>query len=93
MAYGLAQFFFEFLFDSLEELNIVSAREQPAQEQGKPFGLLSVSPSNLACKKVREGWACGFSVVSPPRSILIYTQPLPKEVGGLSPRARNPKVT
>ena len=47
MASGLAQFFFEFLFDSLEELNVTSLLgEQPAQEQGKPFGLLSVSPSN-----------------------------------------------
>ena len=33
MAYGLAHFIFEFLFDSLEELNVVSAGEQPAQEQ------------------------------------------------------------
>ena len=58
MFYGLAQFFIEFLFDSLEELNDVSAGEQPAQEPRLVIvDFLRVSLSYLAYKQVREGWA------------------------------------
>ena len=94
MASGLAQFIFEFLFDSLEELNVISAGEQPAQEQRLvKVDFLSVSPSNLAYKQVREGWAWDLALSLPQGVFLISKQPLPKEAGGLSPRARHPKVT
>ena len=58
MVYGRTQFIFEFLFDSLEELNDVSAGEQPAQEPRLVIAdFLSVSLSYLAYKQVCEGWA------------------------------------
>ena len=49
VVYGLAQFIFEFLFDSLEELNVVSAGEQPAQE------LRLVKVDSLKCVSERSG--------------------------------------
>ena len=56
MVYGWTQFNFEFLFDSLEELNDVSAGEQPTQEPRLVIvDFLSVSPTLLAFKQVREG--------------------------------------
>ena len=92
MVYGWTQFIFEFLFDCLEELNVVSAGEQPAQEIRLVLvDFLSVSPPIVAFKHVREGWVWVL-VLSLPlrRKLLISKQPLPKEAEGLIPGERNP---
>ena len=83
MAYGLAQFIFEFLFDSLEELNVVSAGEQPAQEQRLvKVDFLSVSPSNLAYKQVREGWAWDLALSLPQGVFLFLNSHFRRKWGG-----------
>ena len=77
LASGLPSFFFsfsicscsfEFLFDIFQELYVSSLYwgEQPALEQGKPFGLLSiVSEQICAFKKVREDWAVDLALPLP----------------------------
>ena len=65
MAYGLAQFNFEFLFNCLEELYDVSAEEQPAKELRLVLvDFLSVSPPIMASSKSVRARP-GFKVVSP----------------------------
>ena len=92
MAYGLAQFIFEFLFDSLEELNVVSAGEQPAQEQRLvKVDFLSVSPSNLAYKQVREGWAWVLALSLPQGVLFYFKTAASKGSGGVEPAGKTPQ--
>ena len=82
MVYGRTQFNFEFLFDYLEELNVVSAGEQPAQEQRLvQVDFISVSPSNLAYKQVHEGWAWDLPL-SLPQGVLSYFKTAASEGSG-----------
>ena len=92
MAYGLAQLNFEFLFDCLEELNNVSAREQPAQEPRLVIvDFLSVSPPILAFKQVREGWAWVLVLSLPKEKSSYFKTATSKGSGGVEPTGKKPQ--
>ena len=83
VAYRLAQFNFEFLFDCLEELNDVSAGEQPAQESRLVIvDFLSVSLTLLAYKQVREGWAWVLALSLPQGENSYFKTAASKGSGG-----------
>lgn len=58
---------------SFEESN---RGEQPALEQGKPFGFIVISERICALKKVREGWAVDLALPFP-RGFLYLKVTLP----------------
>ena len=68
MVYGQIQFdLFEFLFATIEELIVSSLYwgEQPALDQGKPFGFIVISERICALKKVLADWAMYLALPLP----------------------------
>ena len=79
-------FCFEGLNDSSNDTTGVS------NQLWNKVSLFDYIPERIcACKKVRKGWAEDLALSLPLKFFFIYKQPLPKEGGGLSLRARNPK--
>ena len=72
MVYGLAQFItIEFLINCIEELNIVSAGEQPAGAKVSLWTFLCVSPPVTASSKSVRARP-RFKVVSPQWKVLYF---------------------
>ena len=90
MVYGLAQFNIEFLYNCIEELNIVSAGEQPAGAKVSLIDFLSVSPPVLASSKsvrARPGFKCCLS----PKENSYFKTPTSEGSRGVEPAGKKPQ--